>query len=429
MDVVYDVSRLSTRVLNATPNGIDWIDALLADHFLSGDQGAHALLFGFRGPRLFGPGVLPNPVPDLDLAWGRAAEPLLPRTPDWLVAALNDQSFGPVRESPNSLLRGKALKAARVARALKRYGLARGARPAAAAPAGAIYLNASHYPLELERHVAWLDERADVKPVFFIHDILPVLQPDLFWNSEPERHARRLDLLARNGAGAVVTSSVVADGLRAELGRRGRDDLPIHIAAPPVAPIFRAPVSSDGRLADIRYFVVCGTIEPRKNHLMLFEVWRRLVGRKGKDAPKLVVVGKRGWHCEEIVSAMHNPDLKGTVIEASGLSTDAYRSLLAQACALLSPTFAEGFGLPVAEALAAGVPTIVSDIPSHRELGGATPLYLDPTRMLDWYDAVEARSSIPRQISGQATAGIAGHRPVDPKRYVRDFDLFLGSLF
>ncbi len=63
-------------------------------------------------------------------------------------------------------------------------------------------------------------------------------------------------------------------------------------------------------------------------------------------------------------------------------------SLLAGARAMLAPSFAEGFGLPLVEALAAGVPVICSDIPVFREIGGGIPDYVDPLDQLGWRDEI-----------------------------------------
>lgn len=420
--LVYDLSRLSTRVLNATPNGIDWIDRLLADHFLE-DRGAETwpLLFGPFGPRLFAPGLLPNPTAALQRQWDAPA-----RIPDALVEALRR----PVAAGrPGVRLDFTAPgRPRRIAGALGNYGLKLGADPKGAAPEGAIYLNATHYPLESARHVAWLDARPDVKPVFFIHDLLPVAAPETFWRNEPQRHARRLDLLARRGAGALVTSGAVAAELATHMRALGRPDLPIFQAHPPVAPVFRASCPPDPRLADIPYFVVCGTIEPRKNHLLLVEVWRRLVARRGAAAPKLVVIGKRGWKSEAIAAALGDPALGGAMVEVGGLSNGGWRALLAGASALLAPSFAEGFGLPLAEALAAGTPALCSDIPAFREIGGEAADYLDPRRPEDWAARITAfldRDGAARAAGGKR-AGL--HRPVAPEAWLAALDGFVEEI-
>ncbi|MCC0002327.1 MAG: glycosyltransferase [Methylobacteriaceae bacterium] len=124
--------------------------------------------------------------------------------------------------------------------------------------------------------------------------------------------------------------------------------------------------------------MTCGTIEPRKNHALLVDVWRRFVAEQGPSAPKLVVVGKRGWNFTQIVEALADPALGGAVIEVAGLSNGGWRALLAGAAALLAPSFAEGYGLPLAEALTAGAPALCSNIAPFQEIGGEAAIYLDP---------------------------------------------------
>jgi glycosyltransferase involved in cell wall biosynthesis len=80
--------------------------------------------------------------------------------------------------------------------------------------------------------------------------------------------------------------------------------------------------------------------------------------------------------------------ISGIVEERRGVSDEDLAALLKHARALLLPSFAEGFGLPVAEALAAGTPVICSDLPALREVGGGVPEYLDPLDGLGWRQAI-----------------------------------------
>lgn len=420
--VVYDLSRLTTRVLNATPNGIDWIDRLLADHFLRDRANeTHPLLFGPTGARLFPPGFLPNPTDPLSRQWDTP-----PAVPDPLVKALA-RPIAPGRPAPR-LDFSQPGRARRIAGALGAYGLKLGANPITAAPRGAVYLNATHYPLESARHVAWLEARPDIRPVFFIHDLLPVEAPDSFWRGEAERHERRLALLARRGAGALVTSRTVAEGLAEHMRRLGRSDLPIFQAHPPVAPIFGASCPRDPRLGQTPYFVACGTIEPRKNHALLAEVWRRLVAKHGPAAPKLVVVGKRGWKFMEIVEALADPALGGAVIEVAGLSNGGWRALLTGATALLAPSLAEGYGLPLAEALAAGAPALCSDIAPFREIGGGAAVYLDPRRPEDWAARILDFAAPDNAARAEALRRVTDRQRVRADAYLADLDAFLAEI-
>ena len=429
--VVYDLSRLATRILNRTPNGIDRLDDLLAGHFLA-RQPAWPLLFGLNGPRIVGGGL--ETVEGVRASWGEArgeargefesaaSERVLAAVFGALAAdaapARLEFQTGAIRHAA----RGRA-----IVESLARHGLMRGRDPVSDAPRDAIFLNATHFPIEWRRHVAWLDRRPDIRPVLFVHDVLPVSRPGLFWPGEAAKHRRRLQFLARRGAGALVTSATAEEELRRVLGDEGRRDLPIFRAAPPVQDIFfdrRCPAIP----AVAPYFVVCGTIEPRKNHLLLARVWRRLIRTFGRDAPKLLVVGKRGWSIEPIVAALHAPELRGHVVEASGVPTPAYRALLGGAAALLAPSLDEGFGLTLAEALTAGVPAIASDIPAHRGQAGGHALLLAPGDEDAWFESVAAWFSPGSAERRAAIARLASYEPVSRPAYLAGLETFLAGL-
>jgi glycosyltransferase involved in cell wall biosynthesis len=134
-------------------------------------------------------------------------------------------------------------------------------------------------------------------------------------------------------------------------------------------------------------FVCIGTIEPRKNHLLLLNLWRRLASVG--PAPHLVLIGRRGWENENIIDMLERCTvLQGVVEERSVMADDEVRTLLLGARALLLPSFAEGYGLPLAEALALGVPAICSDIPALREVGAEVPEFLDPLDGPAWRQAI-----------------------------------------
>ncbi|MEF8709234.1 MAG: glycosyltransferase [Candidatus Accumulibacter propinquus] len=139
------------------------------------------------------------------------------------------------------------------------------------------------------------------------------------------------------------------------------------------------------------YFVTVGTIEPRKNHCLLLHVWRKLIERLGNAAPQLVVIGQRGWECENVVDLLERCEiLKGVVVEQSACSDAELASWLHHAQALLFPSFAEGYGMPLVEALARGVPVIASDLPVFREIAEDIPEYVDPLDGKRWAELVVA---------------------------------------
>jgi glycosyltransferase involved in cell wall biosynthesis len=253
------------------------------------------------------------------------------------------------------------------------------------------YVNVSQFPLWVPAYFRWLEDRRDVRAAFFIHDVLPIEMPEYFREAEYERHRARLANLARFGAAALVTTHVVREGLEAQLRALGRMDFPICVAPIPVAPIFATETAPDPALQGVPYFVICSTIEPRKNHLLLLQAWRELARRDGPSAPKLVIVGGRGWKFEAVAALLdRSPALRGHVVEVSGLTTPSLKRLLDGARALLMPSFAEGYGLPVIEALTAGVPVIASDIRVFREICGNRATLISPLDGEAWLEAIRA---------------------------------------
>ena len=132
-----------------------------------------------------------------------------------------------------------------------------------------------------------------------------------------------------------------------------------------------------------------GTIEARKNHLLLLEIWSQLIDSLGAATPRLTIIGQRGWEAQRVFNLLDGSDkLRSHVIELSGCSDQELTRHLAPACALLFPSRAEGYGLPLMEAFGLGVPVIASDLPVFRELAGDVPLYLDPLDAKGWEQAI-----------------------------------------
>jgi glycosyltransferase involved in cell wall biosynthesis len=132
-----------------------------------------------------------------------------------------------------------------------------------------------------------------------------------------------------------------------------------------------------------------GTIEPRKNHLLILNVWRALRAELGADTPRLILIGDRGWENENIVDMLErSPALQGFVEERSRISDEEMIQIVSGARALIMPSFAEGYGLPLADTLALGVPALCSDIPTLREIGGDVPEFLDPLDGVGWRSAI-----------------------------------------
>lgn len=123
------------------------------------------------------------------------------------------------------------------------------------------------------------------------------------------------------------------------------------------------------------YFVTTGTIEPRKNHQFLLDIWQQMQEQE-TDIPQLLICGARGWKNEALFARLEIDPIMGRhVFEMTGLSDEQIAALTKQSQGALFPSHAEGFGLPPVEALALGVPVICNDLEIYREIIGDYPVY------------------------------------------------------
>jgi len=240
------------------------------------------------------------------------------------------------------------------------------------------YLSVSHQKLDWPRAIARLKYATGARFVCLIHDLIPLEFPELTRPAQPRKHRRRVATVAALADAVIVNSAATHDALAPHLG----------YSPPPVtvAPL-GVDVDSDSppEAASAPYFVAIGTIEKRKNLGLLLDAWVHL-GERKPPVPKLILIGRRGLGGGRIAARLRSLD--ELVTERSGLSDSATAGLLRGARALLHPSLAEGFGLPVAEALALGVPVLCSDLPALRESGGGVPEYLHAADCTAWQSAI-----------------------------------------
>src|SRR6266446_517158 len=424
--VAFDLIRLFVGPIHRSPRGIDRTDMGLSRHFLQEWPGdCVGTLPTPLGVRCFARDVALRIIDATNEKWRESADP----DEDVLLAAVKE------RLTANSSARAGRIATERsrsyevvsaVSRMLNQLACGSGSLASSALPSGSLYLNTGQIGIANPLLLFWLRRRPDVKPVFMLHDTIPIDLAEFVPPSSPAFHQSMIASTARHAAGLIVTTGAAESSIRRELGRCGRADLPVFSENPPVTPIFAEGPDHDSHLAGVPYFVITGTIEPRKNHLFLLHVWRELVQLEGKAAPKLVVVGTRWRRFEGVTDILERSSvLKDHVIEVSGLSTPGLRRLLSNACGLLMPSFAEGFGSPIIEALALGTPVIASDLAAHREAGGPHATYLSPIDGLGWLSAI--RSHV--QLQPAFRARIANYKVRTWDQYLRRLDPFLLSVY
>ncbi|MFO7617545.1 MAG: glycosyltransferase family 1 protein [Bacteroidales bacterium] len=124
------------------------------------------------------------------------------------------------------------------------------------------------------------------------------------------------------------------------------------------------------------YFLYVGSLHPRKNVDNLLKAYDRFIEQTGSDV-RMVVVGERMWKKDGGLSAVSRPP--SAVLYTGRLETDELRRVMGGALALTFVPWYEGFGIPVIEAMAAGVPVLTSNVTSLPEVGGKAVLYADPS--------------------------------------------------
>lgn len=247
------------------------------------------------------------------------------------------------------------------------------------------FLNTGHSGLEKRCYADYLHDSGFI-PLFFVHDLIPLTHPEYCRPGEAVRHTIRMNTLLDAGHGVIANSAATLEDL-AVYAKTNKLFMPPAMIAHLAPASLPAPAASAP--LDKPYFVILGTIEPRKNHLLLLQVWRQLIERFGEAAPRLVIIGQRGWECENVVDMLERCGvLKSFVFEYPICSDAELASWLQHARALLFPSFTEGYGMPLVEALAMGTPVIASNLPVFQEIAGDVPEYVDPLDGKRWADLI-----------------------------------------
>jgi glycosyltransferase involved in cell wall biosynthesis len=374
-EIILDITRLMSRAFAPAPTGVDRVEMAYAEGLLrrAGDR----LEFGTVYP----PGVYGR-------ASKAAAVDFLERTARrWDLGAPGDRQAA----------RREGLTA---------WGALAPRRPPRSPHAGGrVYIVASHMHLDRPDLLRRILKQEEASLLTVIHDLIPMQFPEYARPGGAERHLTRIRTAARLSSGVITVSESTREAFLPFVREAGRD---IPVKAAPLAVNHDGVVGGPWEDGRFPYFVCLGTLEPRKNHLLLLNLWRSMVTRRGaENTPKLLLIGRRGWENQNILAMLDRcPSLKGVVHERGGLSDRSARGALGGARALLMPSFAEGFGLPVTEAIVLGAPVICSDLPALREAGGHVPDYLDPLDGAAWLSAIDdyAQPASPRRQAQTARA-------------------------
>jgi glycosyltransferase involved in cell wall biosynthesis len=289
--------------------------------------------------------------------------------------------------------------------------------------AGSWLIHVGHAGLERPGMAAWVRARR-LRPVYMLHDLIPITHPEYCVPGVAATHARRVATMLRTAACVVANSAATLESLRAYAARTGQA-VPPALACP-IAPR-RLPPGDAAPPLSSPYFVVLGTIEPRKNHLLPLHIWRELATRAAP--PRLVVIGQRGWECENVVDMLERcAAIRPFVVERGDCDDAEMATYVRHARALLLPSFVEGYGLPLAEALSLGAPVIASDLAVFREVAGDIPDYLSPLDAVAWMRLIAAYAEPESAPRSAQLERLRGWRAPSWEAHFSALDAFLARL-
>lgn len=274
-------------------------------------------------------------------------------------------------------------------------------RPRRQAFAGWAYLNIGHTDFDLAVHREWA-RQAGVRPFYFVHDLIPVRHPEFSRPHAVRRHRGRVLRALESGAGIILGSQAVRADLEAFAAERA---LPLPQLV--VAPLAGEDLPADSGANPVPaapFFLCVATIEPRKNHRLLLDLWQDLAARLGPHTPRLVLAGQTGPMTGDLLAPLAEvPGLAAHVEHRPSCPDEELAALIRNARALLMPSLAEGFGLPVVEALQVGTPVIASDLPVFREVAQGAACLVEPDDRAGWAQAILAALQEPaRRVEGFA---------------------------
>jgi glycosyltransferase involved in cell wall biosynthesis len=135
------------------------------------------------------------------------------------------------------------------------------------------------------------------------------------------------------------------------------------------------------------YFLFIGTLEPRKNIISVIDSYAKFC-KTFPSYMKLVIVGKKGWNYDEIFTKVEYLKLQDKIIFTGYVDENEKKDLLWYSYFFLYPSFYEGFGMPVLESMAFGIPSITSNISSMPEVAGDAAILVNPKKIIEIFEAM-----------------------------------------
>lgn len=214
--------------------------------------------------------------------------------------------------------------------------------------------------------------------VITVHDLAFLIYPEQMTSESQRYYNDQIAVAVQQADHILSVSEATKQDLIAMLGvPEHKITVQYHGVEPAFQPLSEAEIQPVLRKHQLTagYFLFVGTIGPRKNVPALLTAYQRLRDQHGADVPPLLIVGEEGWLADDVMAAIRSAQ---GVIHLPKVDWSDFPALYNGALSLILPAHYEGFGLPVLEAMACGVPPIVSDRSSLPEVAGGVGLLINP---------------------------------------------------
>lgn len=233
-----------------------------------------------------------------------------------------------------------------------------------------------------------------IQPVLLLYDLIPAVRPEWCALSLIRDFRHWLDTTLPH-CGRLLAISHATAGTVEDYARKQRLQLLAPVQTIPIGSGFGPPRKlgderPTGLPAKGSYVLFVSTLEARKNHLLAFRIWRRLVTDLPRSqVPTLVFAGRVGWLVSDLMQQLENTEwLQGKIRLFRDPSDDELAHLYDGCLFTIFPSLYEGWGLPVTESLVNGRPCIASNTTSIPEAGGPLTRYFDPEDLDEAYRIV-----------------------------------------
>lgn len=237
-----------------------------------------------------------------------------------------------------------------------------------------------------------------------VHDLAFAAMPEVVADGTLAGLRERLPETLQRATRLIAVSDATAADLERLLGVSRRRVHTVHEGLDPrFAAVAGGSTRPSPRVLPGRYLLFVSTLEPRKNVVGVLRAFRRLA--EGGYPGSLVLVGRWGWRTEPIRAELESSPVAARVVQLDYVERAELPELYRRADALLFPSWLEGFGLPLLEAMACGAPVVTSDRSSMPEVAGDAALLVNPADPGQIADAVAELLSDPERRGRLVTAG------------------------